>query len=575
VHSTPKLRVSVIAILAAMTLLVAACGSSSKNSGSSSGGNSGTVNTAPVSQGGTLTIAAEQEPDCLDFLSSCAGASWGSWPVQIQTLPMVFRTVPNPDGTPNSGDVITVPGAVLTGEPKLETTPVQKITYSIKPAAVWSDGVPITCADFQYVVNQQQTGTDLYDPTGYPGIQSVTCPDPKTAVVTYKSGQTYANWKTLFAGNYGLLPSHILKGHDRDALMKDGYSWSGGPWIAKWNKGDNITLVQNPRYWGTKPKLDKVVFKFIPDTSAEFQALKSGQVDAAYPQPQIDVVNAISAGGLTNLNTVYNSNTGSIEALWMNNAKFPFDSVATRQALAYAVDRKALVDKLFGPLGVKEPSNSFNEYIVRQYGNIDAFANYELDLDKVNSLMTGAGFTKGSDGIWAKGGRKASFTINTTAQNKRRELTEQVLQQQLKTAGFDMKIQNMKAGDLFGDALPKGNYTFAIYAQQLTAIAPSNCPLFCSANIPTAANGQSGQNWTRTNVQGLDAPLQTVDNNLDESAREAAGKQADDIMAANVVSLPLDPLPNILIWSKKVLGPVQDDPGESMFWNLDQWGISQ
>jgi peptide/nickel transport system substrate-binding protein len=379
----------------------------------------------------------------------------------------------------------------------------------------------------------------------------------------------------LFAGNYGLLPSHILKGKDRDALMKDGYSWSGGPWIAKWNKGDNITLTQNPKYWGTKPKLDTVVFKFITDTSAEFQAVKSGQVDAIYPQPQIDVVNQIAAGGLTDLNTVYNSHTGSIEALWMNNAKFPFDTVPARQALAYSVDRTALVEKLFGKLGVTSPSNSFNEYIVKQYGNIDAFANYKLDLDKVNSLMTGAGFAKGSDGIWAKGGKKASFTINSTAGNKRRELTEQVLQQQLKTAGFDMKIQNMKSGDLFGDVLPKGNYTFAIYAQQLTAIAPANCPLFCSQNIPTAANGQSGQNWTRTNVQGLDEPLLTVDNNLDESARESAGKQADDIMAENVVSLPLDPLPNILIWNKKVLGPIQDDPGESMFWNLDQWGLQK
>jgi len=562
-----------MAVLAAVGLLAAACGSSSKSSSNSPSG--GTVNTTPVPQGGTLTIGAEQEPDCLDFISSCAGASWGSWPVQIQTLPMVFRTVPIADQPANSGNVETVPGAVLTGEPKLETSPVQKITYNIKPEAVWSDGVPITCADFQYVVDQQQNGTDLYDPSGYPDIQSVTCPNDKTAVITYKPGKTYANWKTLFAGNYGLLPSHILKGKDRDALMKDGYSWSGGPWIAKWNKGDNITLTQSPKYWGTKPKLDKVVFKFITDTSAEFQAVKSGQVDVIYPQPQIDVVNQISAGGLTNLNTVYNSHTGSIEALWMNNAKFPFDSVPARQALAYSIDRTALVEKLFGKLGVTEPSNSFNEYIVKQYGNIDAFANYKLDLDKVNSLMTGAGFAKGSDGIWAKEGKRASFTINTTAGNKRRELTEQVLQQQLKAAGFDMKIQNMKAGDLFGDALPKGTYTFAIYAQQLTAIAPANCPLFCSANIPTAANGQSGQNWTRTNVPGLDEPLMTVDNNLDESARESAGKQADDIMAENVVSLPLDPLPNILIWNKKVLGPIQDDPGESMFWNLDQWGLQK
>src|SRR5262249_38730918 len=154
--------------------------------------------------------------------------------------------------------------------------------------------------------------------------------------------------------------------------------------------------------------------------SAEFQAVKSGQVDAIYPQPQIDVVDQIAAGGLTNLNTVYNSNTGSIEALWMNNSRFPLDTVQTRQAVAYAIDRAAIVEKLFGKLGVKEPSQSFTEYVVKQFGDINAFADYKLDLDKVNSLMTGAGFTKGSDGIWAKNGKKASLTINSTAGNKRR-----------------------------------------------------------------------------------------------------------------------------------------------------------
>jgi peptide/nickel transport system substrate-binding protein len=491
--------------------------------------------------------------------------------VQIQTLPMVFRTVPT--GTPNSGDVKVVPGEVLTGEPTLETKPVQKITYHIKPEAVWSDGVPITCADFVYVWQQQVTGTDHYDNTGYPDIQSVTCPDPKTAVVTYKPNTSYANWKTLFAGNYGLMPSHILQGKDRDTQMKNGYTWSGGPWFAKWTQGDNITLTPNPKFWGPKPHLDKVVFKFITDTSAEFQAMKSGQVDAIHPQPQIDVVQQIAAGGLTDLNTVYSANTGSIEALWMNNSRFPFDTVAARQALAYSIDRAALVDRLFGPLGVKAPSQSFTTYVVKQFGDVNAFAGYSLDLNKANQLMTSAGFTKGSDGIWQKNGRKASFTINSTAGNKRRELSEEVLQAQLKTAGFDMSIQNMKSGDLFGKVLPRGNFTFAIYTQQLTALAPTNCSLFCGKNIPTAANGYSGNNYTRTAITELDNELKTVDVNLDDSARMSAGAASDQLMAQNVVSLPLDPLPDILIWSKKVLGPVQQNPIESMFWNLDQWGI--
>jgi len=54
----------------------------------------------------------------------------------------------------------------------------------------------------------------------------------------------------------------------------------------------------------------------------------------------------------------------------------------------------------------------------------------------------------------------------------------------------------------------------------------------------------------------------------------AAAKQGDDIMASNMVTLPLDPLPDILIWSKKVVGPVQDNSILGMFWNINEWGCT-
>ena len=64
------------------------------------------------------------------------------------------------------------------------------------------------------------------------------------------------------------------------------------------------------------------MFKFETDTAAEFQAFKSGQVDAIYPQPQLDVVDAIKAG-LPDANTQYEPKTGTVEALWFNNAAVP------------------------------------------------------------------------------------------------------------------------------------------------------------------------------------------------------------------------------------------------------------
>ncbi len=357
--------------------------------------------------------------------------------------------------------------------------------------------------------------------------------------------------------------------------MKNGYSWSGGPWIAKWNRGDSIELTHNPKWWGTPPVADKVVFKFLPDTAAEFQAFESGQVLAIYPQPQIDVVDAITAGGLTDANAVYNANTATVEALWFNNAKPPFNSTAVRQAVAYSVDRDALVKKLFGKLGVTKAANSMNSYAARAYGDLDATAKYHLDLDMVNKLMTGDGWAKGSDGVWAKHGRRASFTINSTVSDKRRELTEQILQQQLKDAGFEMKIKNLSVGDLFGETVPQGNYQLGLYSVNLTAFTPGLCYLFCSKNNPdNPDNHGNGTNYSRANVPAADPLLEAVDNNLDERTRMADGKQADDLLADQMVVLPIDPLPDILIWSKKLAGPIQDNSIEGMFWNIDRWGLA-
>src|SRR5205085_6008140 len=97
--------------------------------------------------------------------------------------------------------------------------------------------------------------------------------------------------------------------------------------------------------------------------------------------------------------------------------------------------------------------------------DVNAYSKYKLNLDKVNSLLTGDGWAKGSDGIWAKNGKRLEFKIRTTAGNKRRELTEQILQPMLKTAGFEMTVDNQKSGDLFGKSVPTGDFQAAIYAQ--------------------------------------------------------------------------------------------------------------
>ncbi|MEY2588598.1 MAG: peptide/nickel transport system substrate-binding protein [Acidimicrobiaceae bacterium] len=556
--------VQLLALVFCFGLLAAACGSDKKTSGNASGSSSSS--SAAVPKGGTLTIGAEQEPDCADWVGTCGGSSWGFWMMQVQTMPRAFDVLKDGSGTYSYKASI-----VLKGEPTLETSPKQKVTYQISDQAVWNDSKPITSTDFKYTWDQVANGTAIYDRTGYKDIESVDDSNPKVAVVTYKNN--YADWKSLFGGGFGILPSHILQGQDRDAMMKDGYTFSGGPWvIQQWAKQDSITLVPNPNYWGTKPSLDKVIFKFQADTSAEFQAFKAKEVSVIYPQPQLDAVDQIQAG-IPDTQKIVSTETGNFESLWINNSKAPFDDVKVRQAVAFAIDRKALVERLFGGLGVHDPLQFINAGINKAYEQTDAFAKYVKDLKQVDTLLTGDGYAKGSDGIYAKGGTKLSFTVRSTAGNKRRELTEQVLQQQLKDAGIDMQIDNAKAGDLFGSILPQGDFQAGIYAQVLTALTPGNCTIFCSSNIPKSPDF-SGNNWTRTSNPELDTLLATVDSNLDESARTTAAKKAQQLVSDNVNTLPIDPLPNVLLWSNKVVGPVGDNAILGPFFNINEWGIS-
>jgi peptide/nickel transport system substrate-binding protein len=560
--------VRLVAAVAVVAMIFAACGSSKKSgSGSSTTGGSTTTAPAVITNGGTLTVGAEQEPSCFDWIDACGGSSWGSWMGQYQTVPRAFDPVPQ-----GGGVLKDEPSNLLTGAPTFSATPVETITYNINPKAVWSDGVPITCEDFKYTADQIANGANIYDRTGYVDIAKVDCTNEASPVVTYKPGKSFSGWEALFGGGTGVLPSHLLKGKNRDNLMKNGYPWSGGPWIAKWTKGDNITLTPNAKYWGDKPHLASVVFKFEADTAAEFQAFKSNQVQAIYPQPQIDVVDAIGTG-LTGANTTTNANTAYVEAFWLNNAHFPFTDVKVRQALGYAIDRNAVVKQLFGKLGVSTAANSINPFAIQDYSDQSAFSMYSLNLAKVTSIMTGDGWTK-TNGVWTKGGKQASFTLSTTSGNKRRQLTATIVQSELATAGFVMKINFRAAGDLFGKDLPNGAYDAALYASGLTSLVPGLCSQFCTKNIPGPSNQQAGQNWTRTSIPALDTQLEIVDSSLDAAAGMAAAKQGDDIMAANEVTLPLDPLPDILIWSKKVVGPVQDNSILGMFWNINEWGCT-
>ncbi|HZU72597.1 MAG TPA: ABC transporter substrate-binding protein [Acidimicrobiales bacterium] len=545
-----------LVVLACVSVIAAACGSSGSSSSSTS------TTSGAVKHGGTLIVGAEQEPDCMDWIGSCAGSSWGTWMGNVTTMAKVYVT------DPDNNYVLSPAMSSAT----LSAGPPQKVTYTISPKAKWSDGQPITSADFQYTWDQIAHGKDIYSTQGYSDISSVDTPSPNVAVATFI--KPYAPWKDLFgADGFGILPSHILKGQDRDAAMKNGYTWSGGPWMMPangWVKGQSITLVPNPNYYAQKPYLDKVVFQIITDTSSEAKAYQTGQFMMIYPQPQVTLAQTVK--NLPNSNfKVYESL--NFEGVWFNLQKPPLNDINVRQALGYATDRDLIVSQLFGPIdpSLKALEDGMSPGLTKYYQS--NFSKYKLDLTKVDSLMKASGWAKNAAGYWAKNGQEADLTVKSTAGNARRELMEQILQSQWKTAGFNLTVANEQSGTLFGQDLPGGNFQIGIYAQTPTSPDPSNsgCIIFCTVNIPGPANQNSGENWDRVSDPSLDNSFGPADTELNDATRTSEVQKGQQALANLVPFLPLDPLPSVLVWSSKVQGPVGNNPTMGPFWNMNYW----
>jgi peptide/nickel transport system substrate-binding protein len=352
--------------------------------------------------------------------------------------------------------------------------------------------------------------------------------------------------------------------------MRNGYSFSGGPWVLDhWTKGQEVKLVPNPRYWGKQPNLDAVVFKVIPDATAYLEAYKTGQIDMAFvqgAQPETAELRGLP-------DTAFNVSVGlTYEFLLFNASKAPLDSLAVRQALAYATDRDAIVKQLSGTLKPDiTPTQAFMSPANRQWYS-EPFKKYGRDVGKVNDLMRGAGWAKGTDGVWAKGDQKAKVEISTATGNSRRELTEQILQSQWKEAGFEVTLNNAPAPTLNGDWLPKGTFQIALFGIAPATTDPgTGCSSFCSKNIPSEATGYQGGNVGRMSSPAIDAAWAPVNTDLDDARRVQLVRQAQQTLADEVPVLPIAPVLDVVVYNTaKIGGPVKAPP-PGAFANLNEW----
>lgn len=210
-----------------------------------------------------------------------------------------------------------------------------------------------------------------------------------------------------------------------------------GPFkFVEYVKDQRIVVASNDEYWGGKPTLRKITFRFIPDANTRVLALQAGEV-------QISDIPKESAKTLTGGDfTVNRSKVGAYEALYINvRGKEGYDlgkDVAIRQAIAYGIDKKTVVESVWqGNAEVSQtmiPAGILGAEASRITGT-------NRDVAKAKKLLDDAGWKPGADGIREKGGRKLSMTMVVGFPNADvHKPMPEFAQAQFKEIGIDAKI---------------------------------------------------------------------------------------------------------------------------------------
>ena len=419
-----------------ISFLLNACGNSANNLDTVTLKNLNKI--YPSQSGGTLLDAMIGEPSGLIYMvagESAAGA------ISANIFNKLLKYDKNLD---------------LEGElaQSWQVSPDQKtITFKLKPNLKWSDGKPLTSADVLWTwhaVIDEKTGSPYA--SDFQLVKKAEAIDALTFSVTYQ--QAYAPALDSWAG-LQILPEHLLKGQDlhttnfaRNPIGSNYYK------LDNWAHGENIKLSRNASAVLGQAKIDKLVTRIIPDSSAQFLELMAGNIDSMSLDP-IKYARIIPARPeLKQKLALYKELGNSYTYLGFNLKRKPYDDVRVRKAINYAIDKQEIIDGVYLGLGID---------IASPYKPGTRWSNpdlkpYPYDPIKAKTLLKEAGFIDSDgDGIVEKDGKPFSFEIITN-QNKEREKSAVLIQRKLKQVGIQVNIRAIEWASFISRFIKTGDF---------------------------------------------------------------------------------------------------------------------
>ncbi len=529
------LKISGAGLVGAALLGVAGCG------GGGGGGNSGNSGGGGGGGGDTLTVGYDQEPAILNGFI-VGGDLQATQDMTSGILESPLKILPDLSFAPWLTD----------GMPKVVNKDPLTIEYKLKDGIKWSDGKPLTSEDAKFTYDLiMDKKNKILTRLGWEDIEKFETPDKLTVRFTFKKDAPFAPWLTLLGGTEtAIWPKHIYEGKDFNTEANNKVVGSGPFKLKEWKKGQSLTIERNDNYWDKKPALKEVTFRYIPDTNTLNTSLQSGEVDFINPPVDVGLIEKLKGYDGVKVQT----KAGTVwEHIAFNTEKV--DNLKMRQAIAYGINRKQVVDQI-----LKGQVNPLESVLVPDQAPYytPAWKEYTYDKNKAKQLAQQA----------KSEGAKMEITFSTTSDNKLRETLQQIVQQQLKDIGIKVNIKNTAAETFFGKWTPQGTFEMGEWAW-LANPDPSITSLFAADQQPP-----DGQNYYRYKNEEATKLMKASDKEVDVQKRADLLKQVQDLMVKDLPLIPMYQRPVIHAFKDNLSGPQVNPTLAGAFWNLGDWKLS-
>jgi peptide/nickel transport system substrate-binding protein len=460
--------------------------------------------------------------------------------LSLSQLTMAYLVRYGPDNRPVPELATVVPTRVNGGISKDGRT----ITWRLRPGVKWSDGVPFDADDVVFSTNavnnpaNNEVGRD-----GWDLITKIDEPDKHTVVFHLK--QPYSGYVPTFFGSAGanpcILPKHILG--DLPNINNAPYNSKPvgiGPFrYVEWVRADHVTLEANPYYWRGKPKLERVLYKIIPDRNTLLTQLETGEVDLWANVPPA------FAGRAMALKTVAHVRAPGAyyQHLDFNTTRPALRDRTVRAALRLALDRPVMLQKINHGIGIVQESP-----ISPALPLATTLPFVGFDLAKANRMLDDAGWKRGADGIRAKDGVRLNLEWATVSGSPDADSRIEMIRSMWEQAGVAFELKHYNVALFFqlrGGIVYDGKFDVTAFGWQMTPDADLN-PFNSCALMPP-----QGQNVSRLCDRRLEKLLQQQKATYDEQKRKAIAAQALKIID--------DEVPYVVLFIQEIVHVYNDD----------------